>query len=118
GYQQWGESLPVHLRGMFAFAILDTRHSGDAKVFLAKDRFGIKPLYWARQDCVFQFASEVRALMAGGLVADEPEVRGFHGFLMYGSVPTPWTTIRGVMSLPAAESLSIDQRTYSFPKPM
>ena len=66
---------------------------------------------------MFQFASEVRAILAAGLVRNEAEPRGLHGFLMYGSVPTPWTTVRGVLSLPAAESLSIDQSSYSYPKP-
>src|SRR5262245_31436698 len=117
GYQEWGPEVVHRLRGMFAFAVLDARAPGDPKLFLAKDRFGIKPLYWARHRCVFQFASEVRALMAGGLVPNEPEPRGFHGFLVYGSVPTPWTTVRDVMSLPAAHMLAIDEVSYSYPKP-
>ena len=117
GYQQWGDALPSRLRGMCAFAVLDSRRNGEPKLFLVRDRFGIKPLYWARQEGVLQFASEVRAILAAGLVRDEAEPRGLHGFLMYGSVPTPWTTVRGVLALPAAESLSIDQSSYSYPKP-
>lgn len=117
GYQEWGEEIVQHLRGMFAFAILDLRAADDPKLFLAKDRFSIKPLYWARKNCVLQFASEVRALMAGGLMPNEPEPRGFHGFLVLGSVPTPFTTVRDVFSLPAAHTLTIDDRTYSYPKP-
>ena len=117
GYEEWGPEVVHRLRGMFAFAVLDVRRPDDPKLFLARDRFGIKPLYWARRDCVFQFASEVRALVAGQLVADEPEPRGFHGFLVYGSVPTPWTTVRDLFSLPAAHSLEIDDATYSLPTP-
>jgi asparagine synthase (glutamine-hydrolysing) len=116
GYQQWGDELPTHLRGMCAFAVLDARRDGEPRLFLARDRFGIKPLYWARENGLFQFASEVRAILAAGFVKSEPEPRGLHGFLMYGSVPTPWTTVRGVRSLPAAESLSIDQSSYSYPR--
>lgn len=117
GYAEWGPEVVQHLRGMFAFAVLDVRRPDDPKLVLARDRFGIKPLYWGRRNCLFQFASEVRALMAGGLMPNEPEPRGFHGFLVYGSVPTPWTTVRDVQSLPAAHALEIDEVSYSYPKP-
>lgn len=117
GYLEWGPEVVQRLRGMFAFGVLDARPPDGPRLFLAKDRFGIKPLYWGRKNCVFQFASEVRALMAGGLIPNEPEPRGFHGFLVYGSVPTPWTTVRDVFSLPAAHRLAIDEVSYSFPKP-
>jgi len=117
GYREWGPEVVQRLRGMFAFAVLDVRARDDPKLLLARDRFGIKPLYWARRRCVFQFGSEVRALMAAGLMPNEPEPRGFHGFLVHGSVPSPWTTVRGVMSLPAAHTLSIDEVSYSYPKP-
>jgi asparagine synthase (glutamine-hydrolysing) len=117
GYVEWGPEVVHRLRGMFALGVLDARPPDGPRLFLAKDRFGIKPLYWARKNCVFQFASEVRALMAGGLIPNEPEPRGFHGFLLYGSVPTPWTTVRDVLSLPAAHRLAIDEVSYSYPKP-
>ena len=117
GYEEWGADVVQHLRGMFAVAFFDTRVADEPELFLAKDRFGMKPLYWARKNGVFQFASEVRALMAAGLIPNEPEPRGFHGFLTYGSVPTPFTTVRDVFSLPAAHSLAVDERKYSFPKP-
>jgi asparagine synthase (glutamine-hydrolysing) len=117
GYREWGPEVVHRLRGMFAFAVLDARAPDGPRLFLAKDRFGIKPLYWGRHRCVLQFASEVRALMAGGLMPDEPEPRGFHGFLVHGSVPMPWTTVRDVMSLPAAHSLAADEVSYSYPKP-
>src|SRR2546427_12619465 len=118
GYQEWGEGVTERLRGMFAFAIFDIRIADDPKLFLAKDRFGMKPLYWAQKNCVFQFASEVRALMVGGLMPNEPEPRGFHGFLTYGSVPTPFTTVRDVFSLPAAHALTVDRIRYSYPNPV
>ena len=118
GYEEWGHDVVQHLRGMFAFAILDIRVLDRPKVFLAKDRFGMKPLYWGRRNCVFQFASEVRALVAGGLLQNEPEPRGLNGFLVYGSVPTPYTTVRDIISLPAAHTLTIDELTYSYPRPL
>lgn len=118
GYEEWGHDVVRHLRGMFAFAVLDIRQSDKPKLFLSKDRFGMKPLYWGRRSCLFQFASEVRALVAGGLLPNEPEPRGLNGFLVYGSVPTPYTTVRDIFSLPAAHTLTIDELTYSYPRPL
>ena len=75
-YEEWGEQCLKELRGMFAFAIWDARDSGTsgdaargAKVFLARDRLGIKPLYYAFADGAFLFASEVRALLASGCIS-------------------------------------------------
>ena len=85
GYGAWRDAVVEHLRGMFAFAMLDASAPRGPRLLLARDRLGIKPLYWARHGGVFQIASEVRALVAGGLVPREPEPRGFHGFLVYGS---------------------------------
>src|SRR5207249_9399030 len=78
---------------------------------------GSTPMYWARRDCTLHFASAVRALMVGGAMPNEPEPRAFHGFLVHGSVPSPWTTVRDVFSLPAAHTLTIDERSYSYPRP-
>ena len=118
GYGAWRDAVVEHLRGMFAFAMLDASAPGGPRLLLARDRLGIKPLYWARHGGVFQVASEVRALVAGGLVPREPEPRGFHGFLVYGSVPTPWTTFRDVLALPPGHSLVVDELTYSHPRPV
>ena len=118
GYGAWRDAVVEHLRGMFAFAMLDASAPRGPRLLLARDRLGIKPLYWARHGGVFQVASEVRALVAGGLVPREPEPRGFHGFLVYGSVPTPWTTFRDVLALPPGHSLVVDELTYSHPRPV
>jgi asparagine synthase (glutamine-hydrolysing) len=117
GYRLWGQDVVTRLRGMFGLAVFDVRDPGAPRVVLGRDRFGVKPMYWARRDGTLHFASEVRALMAGGAVPDEPEPRGFHGFLVHGSVPSPWTTVRDVFSLPAAHVLTVDERTYSHPRP-
>ena len=61
GYEEWGENLPIRLNGMFAFAILDRRRR---QLFLARDRFGEKPLVYARSHGLFAFASELGALAA------------------------------------------------------
>lgn len=105
GYEEWGiEGLLRRLRGMFAFALYDgrpqARHSENSPgvLLLARDRFGIKPLYYAfledRKQLIF--ASEVRALRQSGLVPTEENTRAWLGFLLFGSVPAPWTTLRAV----------------------
>jgi asparagine synthase (glutamine-hydrolysing) len=116
GYVEWGDDLVHKLRGMFALAVLDAR-SSSPRILLARDRFGIKPLYHARVGCALQFASEVRALVAGGLVTNEVEPRGLHGFLVYGSVPSPWTTVRHVLALPSAHRLRVDAGSYGHARP-
>src|SRR6204780_5483257 len=70
GYEQWGDACADHLRGMFAFALLDMRGAaaGTPKVLLARDRLGIKPLYYTVRNGTLFFASEVRALLASGCV--------------------------------------------------
>ena len=71
-YEEWGHDCVKRLRGMFAFAVTELpqgRNGRATRVFLARDRAGIKPLYYTRVDGVFLFASEVRALLASGLVA-------------------------------------------------
>jgi asparagine synthase (glutamine-hydrolysing) len=117
GYRAWGDDVVGRLRGMFGLTVFDGRVPDAPRVLLARDRFGMKPMYWARRDGALHFASEVRALMAGGALPNEPEPRGFHGFLVHGSVPSPWTTVRDVFSLPAAHVLSVDERAYSHPRP-
>jgi asparagine synthase (glutamine-hydrolysing) len=117
GYREWGDGVVDRLRGMFAFAALDTGAAEGPALFLARDRFGIKPLYWARRNGLFLFGSEVRALMASGLVPAEPELRAINGFMVFGSVPSPLTTYRAVHSLPAATTLSMDMVRFSYPAP-
>lgn len=117
GYEEWGiEGLLRRLRGMFAFALYDRRpqpghpQGSPGVLYLARDRFGIKPLYYAflpdRGRLVF--ASEVRALRQSGLVPPEEDPRAWLGFLLFGSVPTPWTTLRAVRALPPGHYLVTD----------
>ena len=97
GYEEWGiEGLLQRLRGMFAFALYDSRRG----LIFARDRMGIKPLYYsANADCII-FASEVKALMRSGLVPDDRDRRALAGFLMAGSVPQPLTHFKAVSCLP------------------
>ena len=96
GYEAWGPACVERLRGMFAFAIWDeTRRAG----FLARDRFGIKPMYYCATPGRLVFASEVRAMLASGLTPCELDAEGVYGYLRFGSVREPGTLLAGVRSL-------------------
>ena len=99
-----GERMLPRLRGMFAFAIWDA-HTGE--LFLARDPYGIKPLFYTRTRDGFLFASQVKALLASGLVATGREPAGLVGFYLWGSVPEPWTLFRNVIALPAGHWLRV-----------
>lgn len=107
-YREWGEDCPRHFHGMFAFAIWDLRHR---HLFLARDRFGIKPLYYAETAEGFRFASNVQALLAGGGIdATLDPVALHHQFTLHGSVPAPHTVLRGIRKLRPAHSLTLSGR--------
>ena len=91
-YAVKGEAMLRDLRGMFAFAIWDAR---DHSLFLARDAFGIKPLYYADDGKALRFASQVKALLQGN-VDTAPDPAGHAGFFLWGSVPSPWTLYRGI----------------------
>jgi asparagine synthase (glutamine-hydrolysing) len=97
-YARWGTDCVHQLRGMFAFAIWDSRRQ---ELFLARDRLGIKPLYYAAEGGQLTFASEVRALLASGRVARRLDPDGLLGYLTYQSPPGGATLIEGVQMLPA-----------------
>jgi asparagine synthase (glutamine-hydrolysing) len=110
-YEEWDEECLSHLRGMFALAIYDRRrtaHRGARRLLLARDRLGIKPFYYACLDGGrVVFASEVRALLASGLVARELSPAGVESYLLFGSVSEPATLVDGVRSLPPGHALSL-----------
>jgi asparagine synthase (glutamine-hydrolysing) len=100
-YAEKGAAAVDELRGMFAFAIWDNeQHS----LFLARDPYGIKPLYFAQHDGRFAFASQVQALIAGG-VPNETDLAGLAGFYLFGSVPEPFTIVKSISALPAGSTL-------------
>ena len=100
-----GEECLAKLHGMFAFVIWDklTR-----RAFAARDPYGIKPLYIARTDAGVMLASQVKALLATGLVDDTPDELGQLGYYMLGSVPEPHTWFRAIRAVPAGHYLWID----------
>ena len=92
------ERMLPKLRGMFALALWDER---TGELLLARDPFGIKPLYLSAERGTLRFASQVKALEAGGGISTAIEPAAVAGFLLWGSVPEPWTIRRGVKALPA-----------------
>ena len=96
---RYGCAALQRLRGMYAFCLWDNRRQ---EALLARDPYGIKPLYiWQGPGGQLLFASEVRALLASGLIPRRLDAAGVAGFLAHGSVPEPRTLVAGVQSLPA-----------------
>jgi asparagine synthase (glutamine-hydrolysing) len=103
-YVRWGPAMLQRLRGMFALAIWDTARGC---LFLARDRFGIKPLYYYTGPDYVVFASELRALLATGLVPRRLDPAGLWQYLAYQSVPAPRTLVEGVRLLEPGHSLEV-----------
>jgi asparagine synthase (glutamine-hydrolysing) len=101
-WEEWGEECLQELRGMFAFALLDLRErfASAPILFLARDPLGIKPLYYTQTPEGFAFASEVRALLASGMVPKRLSQDALTAYLLFGSVSDPVTLLEGVFSLP------------------
>jgi asparagine synthase (glutamine-hydrolysing) len=112
-YAEKGEAMVRDLRGMFAFAIWDTE---SRSLFLARDPYGIKPLYYAEDGATFRFASQVKALLAGGALSREPDPAGQVGFHLFGHVPEPFTAYRDIHSLPAGSTLTVGVDGQSEPR--
>jgi asparagine synthase (glutamine-hydrolysing) len=105
-YAEKGEAMVDDLRGMFAFALWDEERG---QFFLARDPYGIKPLYYADDGWTFRFASQVKALVAGGALSRDRDPAGLVGFYLFGSVPEPFTTWREIRSLPAGSTLMVNR---------
>ena len=102
GYEAWHTDLPKHLRGMFAFAIYDKNKK---ELFLARDNFGIKPLYYAYMNDTFMFASEVKAFLDLPMFNKELNKDILQTYLEFSFVPTTETFFKGVYRLDAGTSL-------------
>jgi len=123
-YEEWGEDCVGHLDGMFAFALAETSKStrrGNPRILLARDRLGIKPLYYALTDDGLVFASEVRSLLASCQIEPRLSQSALHSYLLFGSVSEPMTLVEGIYSLPpghrivmsaAAQHLQVHPEPY------
>lgn len=103
-----GEKMLPKLRGMFAFGIWDRQARS---LFLARDPYGIKPLYVGRSGDGWCFASQVKALLACGLVSHEPDAVARGAYWLLGSVPSPRTFFRDISSLRAGSWCRISSET-------
>ena len=105
-YEQWGEQCVERLIGMFAFAIWDARVN---KIFLARDRLGIKPLYYSLTQNAFLFASNPQALLASRSIDTNIDAQALqHQFTLHAVVPAPRTILQGIRKLPPAHSMWVD----------
>jgi asparagine synthase (glutamine-hydrolysing) len=111
-YASHGAAMVDLLRGMFAFAIWDGRNR---RLFLARDPLGIKPLYYSMHNGTFRFASQVKALRAGGAVGNAPSPAGHVGFFLWGQVPDPHTLYADIHALPAGSTLVVDDHGVKGP---
>src|SRR6266511_1026917 len=112
-YEEWGTAFAERLRGMFAIAIWDGR---ERRLVLARDRYGIKPLYYRAQDDGIVFASELRALPR-----DEIDLDALEAFLGFNSVPAPFSIFQGTRKLPPGHVLlwngSVELKRFARPAP-
>jgi len=113
-YALEGADMVRRLRGMFAFAIWDAEKGG---VLLGRDPYGVKPLYVSDDGRTIRFASQVKALLAGGGVSREPEPAGVAGFHLFGHVPEPFTLYRDIRALPAGCAQWVDASGARPPRP-
>jgi asparagine synthase (glutamine-hydrolysing) len=105
-YSKWGANCLKHFAGMFSFAIWDKQ---DQSLFIARDRLGVKPLYYFFNDEVFVFASEIRALLKSGLIPRRIEPKAIHEFFHYQSVSHPYTIIKDIIQLEAGCFMTISE---------
>jgi asparagine synthase (glutamine-hydrolysing) len=106
-YSRWGPECLPRFNGMWSFAIWD---SVDQRLFLARDRFGVKPLYWASDDGGFRFASEIKALVGRHGLAFRPDAAAVYDYVAAAQLPSPQggrTFFQGVRSLPPGRSLLV-----------
>src|SRR3954451_2062442 len=98
------EEMWEKLRGQFAIALWDERKG---ELQLGRDRFGIAPLFWSRQDHWLLFASEIKGLLASGMVPARADLRGLNHVFTFFAVPGPLTCFEGVQLLPPGHALRI-----------
>ncbi len=104
-YDEYGAGMVEHLNGMFAFALWDARRR---RLFIARDRFGEKPLYWGIFDNTLLFASEPKALLAHPAVRPNLNLNALRHYLSFDYVPAPLSIYEGIQKLPAAHTLTLE----------
>ena len=119
-YEEHGADFPKHLRGMFSIAVWDGRAR---RLILARDRLGIKPLYYSVQRDRLVFGSELKSVLASGLVPAQLDYRAIDAYLTLGYFPAPLTPLLGVAKLLPGHTLIADESGvresayWSYPRP-
>ncbi len=104
-YEEYGAGMVQHLNGMFAFALWDDKRR---RLFIARDRFGEKPLYWGVFDRKLLFASEPKVLLAHPAVRPNLNLNALRKYLSFDYVPAPLSIYEGINKLPAAHTLILE----------
>ncbi|MDQ3819176.1 MAG: asparagine synthase (glutamine-hydrolyzing) [Acidobacteriota bacterium] len=104
-YEEHGREMVHHLNGMFAFALWDALKR---RLFIARDRFGEKPLYWGLFDRTFLFASEPKVLLAHPSVHPALDLDALRQYLSFDYIPAPRSIYQGIQKLPAAHTLTVE----------
>ncbi len=106
GYEAWGDEVLKHLRGMFAFAIWDVRRR---RFLVARDRIGIKPLYYRWDGRRFSFASEIKALLEDPSIPRALNRQALYDYIGFEFTPAPETFFEGIRKLPAGHYLTVEE---------
>ena len=104
-YEEFGQEMVIHLNGMFAFALWDSRRR---RLFIARDCFGEKPLYWGVFNDALIFGSEPKALLAHPSVSPALNLQALRQYLSFDYVPAPLSIYQGINKLPAAHTLTLE----------
>ncbi|MEK6274729.1 MAG: asparagine synthase (glutamine-hydrolyzing) [Actinomycetota bacterium] len=104
GYEEWGDACVDRLNGMFAFALWDKQRR---RLFIARDRYGIKPLYWYDRNGLFLFASEIKSILAHPAVSAEVSHPALHEYFVFQNVFSDLTLFEGVRMLPPGCTLEV-----------
>jgi asparagine synthase (glutamine-hydrolysing) len=102
GYREWGTNLPHKLNGMWAFAIYDKKNNN---IFISRDRFGKKPLFYSLQDGIFAFASELSSLTRHKKIDKTISQKSLQKYFAYGYIPAPSTLFKDIFKLPGGHNL-------------
>jgi asparagine synthase (glutamine-hydrolysing) len=119
-YERDGSGLVDHLRGMFGLAVWDERRH---RAVIARDRLGIKPLYYAEVGDLLVFASELKSLLASGIVPTDLDYEAIDAYLTFGFVPAPYTPLQAVRKLPPGHRLVVGdgrvsvEEYWQYPEP-
>jgi len=110
-YEEYGEQAPSYLKGMFGFAIFDSKQQ---KIFLARDRYGIKPLYYYLDNNNFLFGSEIKSILANPHYKKSLDNTGVESYFSFGYIPSDLTLFGGIKKIPPASHATFHSKCLEF----